>query len=70
MTIPSFSRRGGCALIRRPRSSAAQTGWFVKGRVASLYIREAHVILLEFTNHPVCATKERDLFIKGAATPP
>jgi len=23
-----------------------------------------------FTNHPVCATKERDLFINGADTPP
>jgi hypothetical protein len=29
---------------------------------------EAHLILLEFTNHPVCP-KERDLFINGAATP-
>src|SRR5215475_6718080 len=29
--FPSFSRRGGCAapLIRRSRSLAAQTGWFV-----------------------------------------
>jgi len=23
-----------------------------------------------FTNHPVCAAEERDLFINGAATPP
>ena len=33
-------------------------------------IRVAHLILLEFKNHPVCAAKERDLFINGAATPP
>src|SRR5215475_1927550 len=26
--------------------------------------------LLEITNHPVCAAKERGLFIRGAATPP
>jgi hypothetical protein len=26
---PPFSRRGGCASIRKSRSSAAQTGWLV-----------------------------------------
>jgi hypothetical protein len=26
--------------------------------------------LFELDNHPVCAVKERDLFIDGAATPP
>jgi len=31
-------------------------------------IRVAHLILLEFTNHPVCAAKEQDLFIE--AQPP
>src|SRR5262249_34756719 len=28
------------------------------------------LISFEITNHPVCAAKERDLFINGAATPP
>src|SRR5215475_7996195 len=28
------------------------------------------LILFEITNHPVCAAKERDLLINGAATPP
>jgi hypothetical protein len=28
------------------------------------------LILFEFTNHPVCAAKERDLLIDGAATSP
>ena len=27
--FPSFSRRGGCASIKRSRSEAAQTGWLV-----------------------------------------
>src|SRR5262245_26899571 len=38
-------------------SLAAQTGWLVKCRVA-------HLILLESTNHPVCAAKERDLLLR------
>src|SRR5262245_36220945 len=29
----------------------------------------SHLILFEFTNHPVCAAEERDLFINGAAYP-
>ena len=54
--FPSFQRpfKGGVA--------AQRPGWLVKGRVASF--------LFEVTNHPVCAAKERDLFINGAATPP
>jgi hypothetical protein len=41
--FPSFSRRGGCASIRRPPSLAAQTGWLVisnkknKVRFAGIY---------------------------------
>ena len=50
--------------------AAQRPGWLVKGRVASLYARVAILILFEITNHPVCAGKERDLFINGAATPP
>src|SRR5215470_1491077 len=49
--------------------AAQRQGWLVKGRVASLYARAALLILFEITNHPVCAAKERDLFINGAATP-
>jgi len=50
--------------------AAQRPGWLVKGRVASLYARVAILILFEITNHPVCAAKEGDLFINGAATPP
>ena len=32
--------------------------------------REAHLVLVRVTNHPVCAAKERGHFINGAATPP
>src|SRR5215831_12736811 len=60
-SFPLLSKEG------RPRSGR---GWLVKSRVASVYARVAILILFEITNHPVCATKERDLFINGAATPP
>ena len=60
-SIPLLSKEG------RPRSGR---GWLVKSRVASLYARVAILILFEITNHSVCAAKERDLFINGAATPP
>src|SRR5215470_2650484 len=50
--------------------AAQRPGWFVKSRVASLYARVAILILFEITNHPVCAARERDLFLNGAATPP
>jgi len=68
--FPSVFKEGWLRLNKKSHSSAAQTGWLVGGRVASLYAREVHLILLEITNHPVCAAKERDLFINGAATPP
>src|SRR5215467_10895477 len=46
--FPSFSRRGGCASLRRSRSLAAQTGWLVTGRAASLYARVAlHIFCLK-----------------------
>jgi len=53
-------------LIKRPRSSVAQTGWFVnsnknKVRYADIY-KEA---TRPFTNHPACAAEERDLFIEA-----
>src|SRR5215472_13150387 len=65
---PPFSRRGGCASIRRSRSLAAQTGWLVisnKMRIATRAYKEA---TRPFTNHPVCAAKERDLLLM--AQPP
>ena len=62
---PPFSKEG-CPRHQTVRS--ARAGWLVKGRVASLYARVALLILLEITNHPVCASKERDLLIE--AQPP
>src|SRR5262245_23682426 len=63
--------QGGVAapLIKRSRSSAAQTGWLVnsnknKVRYADIY-KEA---TRPFSNHPDCAAEERDLFIE--AQPP
>ena len=50
--------------------AAQRPGWLVKNREASLYARVAILILAEITNHPICAAKERDLFINGAAAPP
>jgi hypothetical protein len=47
----------------REASLAARPGWLSRNR-------EAHLILLELSNHPVCAAKDRDHFINGAATPP
>src|SRR5215468_9339651 len=71
---PSIPLRfqGGVAapLIKRSRSLPAQTGWLVisnKIRIAKRAYREA---TRPFTNHPVCAAEERDLFVNGAATPP
>src|SRR5215475_4872083 len=59
---PPFSRRGGCASVKRSRSSAAQTGGLVisnKIRIATRAYKEA---TRPFTNHPVCAAEERNLF--------
>ena len=60
---------GWLRIDKWPRSLAAQTGWFVnsnknKVRYADIY-KEA---TRPFTNHPVCAAEERDLFIE--AQPP
>src|SRR5215831_6129142 len=59
---PPFSRRGGCASIRRSRSLAAQTGWLVKGRAASLF-------LFETTNHPACAVRDASRHLLIAQPP-
>src|SRR5215467_6931381 len=69
-SIPLRFQGGVTAPINKsPRSSVAQTGWFVKSnknkvRYADIY-KEA---TRPFTNHPVCATEERGLFIE--AQPP
>src|SRR5215475_2347611 len=48
----------------------AAPGWLVKGRVASLYARAAILIfLLEITNHPVCAAKDRGSFYSWRSHP-
>jgi hypothetical protein len=70
--FPSVFKQGwlGCASVRSSRSEPAQTGWLVissKTRSAARAYKEA---TRSFTNHPVCADKERDLFISGAAQPP
>jgi hypothetical protein len=62
--------QGGVAapLIKRSRSLAAQTGWFVisnKIRIATRAYKEA---TRPFTNHRVCAAEEREFFIE--AQPP
>ena len=66
--VPARESHQGVAapLIKRSRSSAAQTGWFVnsnknKVRYADIY-KEA---TRPFTNHPACAAEERDLFIEA-----
>jgi len=68
-SFPSFSRRGGCASIRRSRSSAAQTGWLVKGRVASLYARTAlHIFCLKLLTIP-SAPLRNGIFLLMAQPP-
>src|SRR5215467_11825191 len=50
--------------------AAQRPGWLVisnKIRSATRAYKEA---TRPFTNHPVCAVKERDLFVSGAATSP
>ena len=60
--------RGGPIPLRLQGGVARSAGWLVKGRVASIYARVALHILFEFTNHPVCAAKERDFLLM--AQPP
>jgi len=61
-SFPSVFKEGWLRLNKKFPFLGGADGGLVKGRVASLYVREAHLILFEITNHPVCATKERDLF--------
>src|SRR5215831_5329075 len=64
--------RCGCGPIPlRFQGGVARSAGVVGKRSRSLLIdiREAHLILLEPTNHPVCAAKEWGLFINGAAAP-
>ena len=64
---PPFQRRGARAI-----KTLESEGGVVNKKSRSLptNAREAHLILLEVTNHPVCAAEEGDHFIEGAATPP
>src|SRR5215468_748171 len=70
MTKVGWFRDGPIPL--RFQGGVARSAGVVSKRSRSLIIdiREAHLILLEITNHPVCAAKERGLFIRSAATPP
>src|SRR5215475_6377055 len=68
---PPFSRRGGCAIIKRSRSSAAQTGWLVSSNKNKVRFADIHKEATRpFINHPVCAAKDasQHLFDR-AATP-
>src|SRR5215510_5543716 len=66
---PPFSRRGGCAINKKiPFLSGADgvVSNFEQNmeRYADIYMEATR----PFTNHPVCAAEERDLFIE--AQPP
>ena len=65
---PPFSRGGWAINKRVPFLTGADGVVRKRSRSLLINIRVAHLILLEFTNHPVCAAKERDLFIE--AQPP
>src|SRR5215471_4672635 len=63
--------QGGVAapFIKRSRSLAAQTGWLVNSnKKKERYADINKDATRPFSNHPVCAAKERDLFIE--AQPP
>src|SRR5215468_12099051 len=70
MTTVGWFRDGPIPL--RFQGGVARSAGVVSKRSRSLLIcpRSDPYFLLEITNHPVCAAKERGLFIHGAATPP
>src|SRR5215475_3212116 len=70
MTKVGWFRDGPIPL--RFQGGVARSAGVVRKRSRSLLIcpRSDPYFLLENTNHPVCAAKERGLFIRGAATPP
>ena len=68
---PSVFKEGWlrCAINKKiPFLSGADGVVSKRSRSLLINIRVAHLILLEITNHPVCAAAERDLFIE--AQPP
>src|SRR5215475_12101889 len=69
MTKVGWFRDGPIPL--RFQGGVARSAGVVSKRSRSLLIcpRSDPYFLLEITNHPVCAAKERGLFIRGAATP-
>src|SRR5262249_48627547 len=69
---PPFSRRGGCAINKKPRSVLKRADGVVSNFkltrcVSRISIRRLRDLLLTTPSAPA---KERDLFINGAATPP
>src|SRR5215467_14719299 len=69
-SFPSVFKEGWLRLNKKVPFFSGADGVVRKRSRSLINIRVAHLILFEFTNHPVCAAKERDLFINGAATPP
>src|SRR5215471_14113610 len=68
--IPFLFKEGWLRLNKNIPFLRGADGWLVisnKIRSATRAYKEA---ARPFTNHPVCAVKERDLFVNGAATPP
>src|SRR5215467_4354226 len=67
--FPSFSRRGGCAINKKIPFLSGADG--VVRKFQQNEVRYADIdkeAARSFTNHPVCAAEERDLFIE--AQPP
>ena len=68
--IPLLSKEGACAINKKIPFLSGAGGVVTKRSRSLLICRVAILIMFEFTNHPVCAAAERDLFINGAAIPP
>ena len=60
---PPFSRRGGCAINKKIPFLSGPDGVVRK-------FKQNKEATRPFTNHLVCAAKERGLLFMGAATPP
>src|SRR5215467_5944761 len=62
---PPFQGGVAAPLIKRSRSLAAQTGWFVNSNKNKVRYADIHKEATRpFTNHPVCAAEERDLLLR------
>ena len=70
-TFPSVFKEGWLRLNKKiPFLNGADGVVSKRSRSFLIDIRVAHFILLEFTNHPVCAVRKGIFFVNGAATPP